>query len=398
MSSSLRGIRSIEDFEIKDKNVFLRLDLNVPIKDGKISDETRIVASLPTIRYALEKGARLIVASHLGRPKGPGDKSQSLQPVAERLGQILNAEVIFVEEPESDAPKVLLKTLLKNQFLVLENVRLNEEETEDGEGFARRLASYTDVYINDAFGSSHRAHASIHKLPSLVKNKGVGFLMKKEIEVLDRVLHHAEAPFVAVLGGAKVSDKIGVIENLIDRVQTIIVGGAMAYTFLKAKGVAVGKSLVEGDKLKYAAELIGRVEARKKRLLLPIDHLIVRSLDNEDAPQVTKDQAIPDGFMGADIGPQTRALFANELQGARTILWNGPMGVFEKSQLAEGTFAVARAIAKSGAFSVVGGGDSAAAVNLSGVAEQMSHISTGGGASLEFLQGDKLPGLEVLKS
>jgi len=397
MKSALAGIKSIEEFELKDKKVFLRLDLNAPIKNGKVTDDTRIRESLPTIKYALEKGARLIVASHLGRPKGPDDKQYSLQPVAALLGDLLGKEVIFIEEAESDAPKALLKTLMKDQFLVLENLRFSDEETKDGEDFARKLASYTDIYINDAFGASHRAHASIHRLPSLIKNKGIGFLIKREIEVLDRVLHSAEKPFYAILGGAKVSDKIGVIENLIDRVDALFIGGAMAYTFLKAQGREIGKSLVETDKVKYAKELIQRIEARDKKLFLPVDHVVAKGIEDTGSAQTTKTDAIPEGFMGVDLGPKTRAQFANELMKAKTVLWNGPMGVFETPQFAEGTLAVARAITSGQAYTVVGGGDSAAAINQSGLAEKISHISTGGGASLEFLQGDRLPGLEVLR-
>lgn len=397
MKSSLSGIKSIEDFDLKDKRVFLRLDLNVPIKNGKITDETRITESLPTIRYALDKGARLLVASHLGRPKNADDKEFSLQPVAERLGDLLDKEVIFIEEPESDAPKALLKTLKKDQFLVLENLRFNEQESENGEDFARRLASYTEIYINDAFGASHRAHASIHKLPSMVKDKGIGFLMKKEIEILDRVLTKAERPFFAILGGSKVSDKIGVIENLIDRVDAFFIGGAMAYTFLKSQGVEVGKSLVETGKLKYAAELIERIDARDKKIFLPIDHVVSARIDNGDMSMESKTNAIPNELMGVDIGPKTRALYANELAKGKTILWNGPMGVFETETFAKGTMAIAKAITSGDAFTVVGGGDSASAVNKSGLADKISHISTGGGASLEFLQGDKLPGLEILR-
>lgn len=397
MKSSLTGIKSIEDFDLKDKKVFLRLDLNVPMKDGHITDETRILAALPTIKYALEKGARLIVASHLGRPKGPSDMSASLQPVAERLGELLDKSVIFIEDPKSDAPKALLKTLAKNQFLVLENLRFAKGETEDDEDFARRLASYTEIYINDAFGASHRAHASIHKLPTLIKNKGIGFLIKKEIEVLDQVLNEPEHPFYTVLGGAKVSDKIDVIENLIARVDVFCIGGAMAYTFLKAQDFTVGKSLIENAKLKYAKELIARIGARKKKLYLPIDHMIVSDIGDPSGLSLCDSVEIPENKIAVDIGPKTRALFANELAKAKTIFWNGPMGIFEVPEYAAGTMSVAKSITSGDAFTLVGGGDSAAAVNQSGLADKISHISTGGGASLEFLQGDALPGLEVLR-
>lgn len=398
-SKSLRGIKSIEEFDLKDQRVFLRLDLNVPLKNGVIADDTRIQASLPTIRYALEKGAKLVLASHLGRPKGPEDRKKlSIEPVGERLSQLLNVEVTVVEDPASDLPKALLRGLKSDQIILLENLRFDKEEEANGENLAKAIAAYTDIYINDAFGASHRAHASVVGVPREVKKKGIGFLMKRELEMLDKILFGYESPFVTVLGGAKVSDKIGVIENLIDRVDTFLIGGAMAYTFLSALGHAVGKSLIEKDKLKFAKELIDRVQARNKRLLLPVDHVVVKDLNQPLEAKTTSGVAIEDLWMGVDIGPLTIAQYRNELARARTIFWNGPMGVFETKEYSKGTFAIAEAMASATeAITIVGGGDSAAAVNASGVADKMTHISTGGGASLEYLQGDKLPGIEAVR-
>lgn len=399
-AGTLVGIRSIEDFDLKDKRVFLRLDLNVPIKNGKITDLTRIKAALPTIRYAIDHGAKLVVASHLGRPETPEDRAKySLEPVAGCLGDMLNCDVILVEEPESDAPKALLRGLKPNQFILLENLRFNDDEAKNGEGLSLAIAQYVDIYINDAFGSSHRAHSSIVSLPTKIVKKGIGFLMKKEIEMLDRVIKTPEAPFIAILGGAKVADKVGVIENLIDRVDVFLIGGAMAYTFLAAQDIKLGQSRVEKDKLKYARELLARIDARKKKILLPLDHQIVTKFDSAKDLKTTSTSAIPDGWMGVDIGPKTTALFCNELVRAKTVFWNGPMGIFETAEFSKGTFAVARALAElKEATTIVGGGDSAAAINASGFADQVTHISTGGGASLEFLQGDKLPGIEALRS
>lgn len=399
MASTLNGIKSIEDFDLKDKRVFLRLDLNVPIKNGKITDATRIEAALPTIRYALEHGAKLIVASHLGRPETPEDRAKySLEPVANKVGELLNCEVILLEEPESEAPKALLRGLKPNQMLMLENLRFHDDETENGDSLCQAIAQYTDIYINDAFGASHRAHASIVGLPAKISQKGIGFLMKKEIEMLDKVIKTPEAPFVTIMGGAKVSDKVDVIENLIDRVDTFLIGGAMAYTFLAAQDIKVGTSRVEKEKFKYAKELLARIDSRNKKILLPVDHQIVTKFDSAADLKTTSTVAIPDGWMGVDIGPKTMALYANEVARAKTVFWNGPMGVFETPEFAKGTFAVARALADlKGATTIVGGGDSAAAINASGFGGQVTHISTGGGASLEFLQGDKLPGIEALR-
>lgn len=396
-TKTLEGIRSIENFDLDDKRVFLRVDFNVPLHDGEVADDTRIQGALPTIEYAIEKGAKLVLASHWGRPKGPEDRAKmSLEPVAQHLSDLLKMEVILVEEPSSEAPKALLAGLKPSQILMLENLRFDPGEEDNSREFAQHMAEYTDIYINDAFGASHRAHASIVALAKLIPQHGIGFLMRKEIEMLDRVRHHHESPFVAILGGAKVSDKIEVIEMLLDRVDTLIVGGAMAYTFLAAKNIPVGKSRVEKDKVKFAAELIDRIAARGKQLLLPTDHVVVEALDRVHDRVTTS--SIGPTQMGVDIGPESAEKFTQAIARAKTIFWNGPMGIFETPELAAGTFRVAEAMAHNEtAVTVVGGGDSAAAAKASGFDEGMSHISTGGGASLEFLQGERLPGIEALR-
>jgi phosphoglycerate kinase len=398
MSSLLTGVKTLKDFDFKDKRVFLRLDLNVPIKKGKITDETRINGALPTLKYLLEGGAKLIVASHLGRPKGPDDReNNSLEPVGARLAQVLGIEIDLIENPNSDAPKALLIGPRKNKIILLENLRFDPGEEKNSIELAKSWAEYTDIYVNDAFGASHRAHASIVGLPELVKDKCAGFLMEKELAVLGQLLDGPPQPYVAILGGVKVSDKIGVIENLIDRVDSFVIGGAMAYTFLEAEGLSIGKSRVETDKIKFAKELIARVESRNKKIHLPVDHVIADSFDNPKQIKVTSDANIPDGFMGLDIGPKSLAQFRKVLGNAKTVLWNGPMGVFEKPEFAKGSFGLAEFLAGASAKTIVGGGDSAAAVNASGFGEKMAHISTGGGASLELLQGDKLPGIDALR-
>jgi len=399
-SKTLDGIRSIESFQIEDKRVFLRLDLNVPVdENGHITDDTRIRAALPTLKYAIDKGAKLVLASHFGRPKGPQDRAKySLEPVARHLNQVLGKEIILVEDPRGEAAKALLAGLKPSQVILLENLRFDPGEEGNDREFAQALASFSDIYINDAFGASHRAHASIVALPELMENKGLGFLMRKEIEMLDRVRLTPEHPFVTVLGGAKVSDKIDVIEMLMERVDSLIIGGAMAYTFLAAQNISTGLSLVEKDKVRFARDLIDRATARGKNILLPVDHKVVRQPKDIASLRTTSGVAIDEGWMGIDIGPATVARFAQELARAKTIFWNGPMGMFETPEYAEGTFAVARAMAESEGVSIVRGGDSAAAAEASGVADKFSHISTGGGASLEYLQGEKLPGIEALRA
>jgi phosphoglycerate kinase len=397
MAQGLKGIKTIRDFELQGKTVFLRLDLNVPLDNGRITDETRITATLPTIRYALEKGAKLIIASHLGRPKSAADKKYSMEPVAKRLGELLNVEVVLMEEPSSEGVKHILYGPMRNQIICLENLRFDEGETENKIELAQSWAAYTDIYINDAFGASHRAHASIYAFPEIMPQKGIGFLIEKEIQMLDILTENPKKPYIAVLGGAKVSDKIPVIEKLINVVDGFVIGGAMAYTFLKAQGHSVGQSLVEVDKLKYAKEMIERMEARGKTLLLPVDHITSISFNDVANLRLCTQTSIPENEMGLDIGPKSIQNFVACLSKAATIFWNGPMGVFETSEFSKGTFAIAKIMAENSGLRIVGGGDSAAAAEASGYASQMSHISTGGGASLEYLQGEKLPGLEILR-
>ncbi|AGH95048.1 phosphoglycerate kinase [Pseudobdellovibrio exovorus] len=397
MSSGLKGIKTVRDFELSGKTVFLRLDLNVPLDGQRITDETRIVASLPTINYCLEKGAKLVMASHLGRPKSAQDRKYSLEPVAKRLTELLNKEVVLMEEPSSEGVKHILYGNMKNEVILLENLRFDVGETENSSELAQQWASYSDIYINDAFGASHRAHASIHALPEIMHKKGIGLLIEKEIKMLDSLMDSPKKPYLAVLGGSKISDKIDVIEKLINIVDGFIIGGAMAYTFLKAQNIPVGKSLVEADKLKYAKEMIARMEARNKTLLLPVDHVVSTEFANVANKKVTTGAAINENYMGLDIGPQTVKNFTAALSHAATVFWNGPMGVFETAGFNEGTFAIAKALAENNGNKIVGGGDSAAAAEASGYASKMTHISTGGGASLEYLQGEKLPGLEILR-
>ena len=396
---ALKGIRSLEEIKIADKSVFMRLDLNVPIKDGIIQDDTRIQAALPSIKYALDHKSRLIVASHLGRPKTLEDRQKlSMEPIARKLNELLDVEVILIEEPGSETPKSILKTLKSKQIILLENLRFDPGEIANSEIFTRTICSYIDVYINDAFGASHRAHSSVVGIPTEIEDSGIGFLMKKEITALDKLINSAKPPFAAILGGSKVSDKIDVIDCLIDKVDVFIIGGAMAYTFLKAQGVSVGTSRVEMNKLNFVKKFFERIKTRGKKLLLPIDHIVIPSFNKIKSHRATSGVGIEDKWIAVDIGPQTIELFQKELGLMKTVFWNGPMGVFEKPELCVGTFAVAESLANNKeAFSVVGGGDSAAALRASGYAHQMTHISTGGGASLEYLQGLPLPGLDALR-
>jgi phosphoglycerate kinase len=385
----------ISDLDLSGKRVFMRVDFNVPLSDGRITDDTRIEAALPSIMYVIERSGKLILASHLGRPKGKPEPKYSLKPVATRLSELLKKPVLFA--PDCVGPEVekMVSDLSPGSVLLLENLRFHPEEEKNDAQFAKQLASLCDVYVNDAFGAAHRAHASTAGICAYLKQSAAGFLMQKEIESLTHALTKAQKPYVAIVGGAKISDKIELISNFIKIANTILIGGAMAYTFLRAKGIETGKSLVETDKIDLAKDLLAKAAAKNVSIELPVDHLVAPGLQTASS-QVTAVNQTPSDQMGLDIGPETVRRYSDIIKKAKTIVWNGPMGVFENLKFAQGTFAIARAVGDSKAFSIVGGGDSAAAVAQSGVESKITHISTGGGASLEFLSGEKLPGVEAL--
>ena len=391
------AIRKVDQIELKGRKVFVRVDFNVPLNEkNEITDDTRILLSLPTIRFVKEAGGKVVLASHLGRPKGKRDPKFSLAPVAERLSQLLGRKVALAIDCIGDEVQKQIKGMKEGEVLLLENLRFHPEEEKNDENFSKALASLCEVYVNDAFGAAHRAHASTEGMTRYVKTVAAGFLMMKEVESLEKALVNPQKPYVAILGGAKVSDKIAVIENLLNKVTTLLVGGGMAFTFLKAKGFDVGRSLVEEDQLGFSLNLLGRAEGKVK-FLLPYDHIAAERMDIQAKRQIVKNEKIPSDWVCLDIGPETVRVFSEEIRSAKTIVWNGPMGVFEMEPFSQGTFAIAKAVANSSAFSIVGGGDSVAAVNKAGVADKIKHISTGGGASLEFLEGKKLPGIEALR-
>ena len=391
--------KSVDDINVKGQKVLVRCDFNVPLKEGKITDENRLVAALPTIKKLVADGGKVILCSHLGKPKGEPKPELSLAPVAVRLSELLGQEVKFVASPVvvDDSVKAAVEAMNDGEIVLLENTRYRAEETKNGEAFSKDLASLADVFVNDAFGTAHRAHCSNVGVTEFIDTCAVGYLMQKEIDFLGNAVETPVRPFVAILGGAKVADKLNVISNLLEKCDTLIIGGGMAYTFLKAKGLEVGASLVDDTKLDYCKEMIAKAESLGKQLLLPVDTAIAKSFPNPIDAEIDVDyvdcDAIPADVLGLDIGPKTAEIYAEAAKTAKTVVWNGPMGVFENPVLAKGTIAVAKALAETDATTIIGGGDSAAAVNQLGFGDKMSHISTGGGASLEFLEGKELPGV-----
>lgn len=391
--------KTLEDLQVEGKRVLVRCDFNVPMDDNKnITDDRRIASSLPTIKYLMDNKAKVILMSHLGRPKGEPNPKFSLEPVAKRLSELLDKEVVFAKDDKvvSDSVKEIVSNMKDGDVVLLENTRFRKEEEKNEESFAKELASLGDLYVNDAFGTSHRAHTSnvglSNQLPS-----AVGYLVEKEISVMGKALENPERPFVAILGGAKVSDKIGVIENLLNKVDSILIGGGMAYTFLKAQGYEIGNSILEEDKIDLAKDLLKKAEERNVKLLLPVDVVVAKEFSNDTEFKTVNIDSIPDNMMGMDIGEETIKLFSEEIKEAKTIIWNGPMGVFEMENFKIGTEALAKAMAESNGITIVGGGDSASAVEKAGYGPNMTHISTGGGASLEFLEGKTLPGIGAIE-
>ena len=387
--------KSVDDINVKGKKVLCRCDFNVPLIDGKITDENRLVAALPTIKKLIADGGRVILCSHLGKPKGEPKPELSLAPVAVRLSELLDQEVKFVPSDVvvDDSVKAAVDAMKDGEVILLQNTRYRAEETKNGEAFSKELASLCDVFVNDAFGTAHRAHCSNVGVTQFVDTAVVGYLMQKEIDFLGNAVNNPERPFVAILGGAKVSSKISVIENLIDKVDTLIIGGGMSYTFCKAKGGSVGKSLLEEDYCEYALNMLKKADEKGVKLLLPVDNVIADDFSNDANSKVVNAGEIPEGWEGLDIGTETAKIFAAAVKDAKTVVWNGPMGCFEMPNFAKGTEAVAKALAETDAVTIIGGGDSAAAVNQLGYGDKMTHISTGGGASLEFLEGKELPGV-----
>ncbi len=387
--------KTVEDIQAKGKKVLVRCDFNVPLNDGVITDENRLTAALPTIKKLIADGAKVILCSHLGKPKGEPKPELSLAPVAKRLSALLNQEVVFAADDNvvGENAKKAIATMKDGDLVLLENTRYRKEETKNGEIFSKDLGSLADIFVNDAFGTAHRAHCSNVGVTEYVDTCVVGYLMQKEIDFLGNAVNTPERPFVAILGGAKVSDKINVINNLLDKVDTLIIGGGMAYTFLKSMGNEVGLSLLEKDKLDYAKEMVEKAKVKGVRLLLPVDHVVAQEFKNDTPFKIVKRGHIEPDWEGLDIGPETREIFADAVKDAKTVVWNGPMGVFEFANFANGTIAVAKALAATNGTTIIGGGDSAAAVNQLGFGDKMTHISTGGGASLEFLEGKELPGV-----
>lgn len=390
--------KTIEDINVRGKKCLVRCDFNVPLKDGKITDENRLVGAMPTIKYLIENGAKVILCSHLGKPKGEPKPELSLAPVATRLSEMLGQEVVFAADANvvGENAKKAVAEMKDGDVVLLENTRYRKEETKNEEGYSKELASLAEIFVNDAFGTAHRAHCSTVGAGQFLEERVCGYLIQKELDFLGSAVENPVRPFLAILGGAKVSDKLGVINNLLEKVDTLIIGGGMAYTFIKALGHEIGTSLLEEDKVAYAKEMMDKAKANGVNLLLPVDFVYADRFAEDAQPHITEGRDIPADCMGLDIGPKTRELFANAVRESKTVVWNGPMGVFEFENFANGTKAIAQAMADVDATTIIGGGDSAAAVNQMGFGDKMSHISTGGGASLEFLEGKELPGIVAL--